>query len=605
LYTHTNMPLINPLSNLAFEALIKRCLWVCLLFNFITIAAIAASPQDHNSALFSAFKHLGDTAQNKRVEVASNIYKNTCRHLDEPTAMSILDSVELLAKKINDPALECSIYVLRADYYSVNRGYNQISIDYHQKAVDFATEHEMPIETAIYLHKKGLFYFTFSHNIEACKYFLQAYNKLKQVGLDNVPDISRYLAEQAQFYYALRDYDTARPLLQLALKYPISQIRIRINLTTAIGLIFRSTGHYPAAIDYFNRALKIAVAHKDTAWIAISKGNIGSVYFMHGDYQKAIPDLLVDYQASMRYKEFSNAAKTLLRLSHINIYYKQYAQATARVDSAEAMIKGSKEDVLPVIAEIYKQKGTLAQIAGRYKDAVTFINQYIASRDSIARRDNSGEVERIKFKSANENYRNQINNIKTIADVGAFKRNAVIFILFLLIIIFVMIFTRFRLNAKRDQELLLIRKKRVDEKLKNAAESLQLYTENLKQSNTLIETFKAEIERFKEQSTDRAGAEHLEKLMQAHIMTDDTWSEFKKLFTKAHGGFFTRLRNTYPYLTDTDMRLLSLVKLGLNNREMANMLGITVEGIKKSKQRLRKKMQLPAEIDIEHIVASF
>jgi tetratricopeptide (TPR) repeat protein/DNA-binding CsgD family transcriptional regulator len=599
------MSLISYSFNKNVPALFKQCLFFCLLLIFIHPLASANSRQDRNSVIFSSFKHLGDTAPTKRVELASNIYKSTCRHLDEPVAMSILDSVELLSKNINDLSLECSIYVLRADYYSVNRGYNSLSIDYHQKAIDFALRHEMPLETAIYLHKKGLFYFTFSHNIEACQYFLQAYDKFKQIGLDNVPDISRYLAEQGQFYYALRDYDSARPLLQLALKYPISQIRIRINLTTAIALIFRSTKNYPAAIDYFNKALDIAVAHKDTAWIAITKGNIGSVYFMQGDYQKAIPDLLVDYQACMKYKEFSNAAKTLLRLSHINIYYKQYAQATARVDSAEAMIKGSKEDVLGIMCEIYNQRSTLAQVSGQYKDAVMFTNKYQASRDSIARRDNIGEVERVKLKYATENYRNQISTIKTIADVGAFKRNAVIFILFLLIVIFVLVFNRFRLNAKRDQELLLIRKKRVDEKLKSAAESLKLYTENLKQNNALIETFKAEIERFKEQSTDRAGDEHLEKLMQAHIMTDDTWNEFKKLFTKVHGGFFARLRSTYPYLTDTDTRLLSLVKLGLNNREMANMLGITVEGIKKSKQRLRKKMELPSETDIEHIVASF
>jgi hypothetical protein len=167
----------------------------------------------------------------------------------------------------------------------------------------------------------------------------------------------------------------------------------------------------------------------------------------------------------------------------------------------------------------------------------------------------------------------------------------------------ILVFNRFRLDAKRDQEMLMIRKKRVDEKLKNAAESLQLYTENLKQNNALIEKFKAEIELFKAQSTDRNGAEHLEKLMQAHIMTDDSWNEFKKLFTKVHGGFFSKLRSSFPYLTDTDMRLLSLIKLGLNNREMSNMLGITIEGIKKSKQRLRKKMQLSPETDIEQAIA--
>ena len=85
--------------------------------------------------------------------------------------------------------------------------------------------------------------------------------------------------------------------------------------------------------------------------------------------------------------------------------------------------------------------------------------------------------------------------------------------------------------------------------------------------------------------------------------TISTWNEFKKLFNKVHTGFFLKLRRNFPHLTDTDMRLLSLIKLNLNNKEMANMLGITVEGIKKAKQRLRKKMQLPADTSFEEMLA--
>ena len=90
--------------------------------------------------------------------------------------------------------------------------------------------------------------------------------------------------------------------------------------------------------------------------------------------------------------------------------------------------------------------------------------------------------------------------------------------------------------------------------------------------------------------------------MQAHIMTDETWDEFKKLFEKVHAGFLYRVREKFIQATETDIRLLTLIKLGLSNREMANMLGVTTEALKKSRQRLRKKINLPDELSLEDVV---
>jgi len=46
-----------------------------------------------------------------------------------------------------------------------------------------------------------------------------------------------------------------------------------------------------------------------------------------------------------------------------------------------------------------------------------------------------------------------------------------------------------------------------------------------------------------------------------------------------------------------------MMKLKLSKREMAAMLGITAEGVKKSKQRLRKKTGVFEEDGLEDIVA--
>ena len=145
---------------------------------------------------------------------------------------------------------------------------------------------------------------------------------------------------------------------------------------------------------------------------------------------------------------------------------------------------------------------------------------------------------------------------------------------------------------------MLAEKRIVDEQLKSADAALQLYTENLLRKNILIEQFKLEIANLHKPGKAITDAGNLEKLLQAHIMTDDNWNDFKNLFSKVYPGFFINLNKSYPNLSTTDTRILTLIKLGLNNTEMSNMLGITIDGIKKSKQRLRKKISIDI---IDHI----
>ena len=45
----------------------------------------------------------------------------------------------------------------------------------------------------------------------------------------------------------------------------------------------------------------------------------------------------------------------------------------------------------------------------------------------------------------------------------------------------------------------------------------------------------------------------------------------------------------FPNLTDSNLRIIFLQKLGLNNVETAQILGITTDAVKKAKQRLKKK----------------
>ncbi|WP_170113555.1 hypothetical protein ABZR88_19985 [Mucilaginibacter yixingensis] len=519
--------------------------------------------------------------------------------------MRALDTLRQMATQWNDLSLQCAVLTFRADYYSATRGFNQQSIDYYQQAIEFAVSNELPIDEAISLQKKASYLFTFSRNTDACQCFLQAYEKFRQIGFKNVPNLSQYLAEQANFYYSLKDYDSAGTLLKQALDYPLQSERARINIINTLGLIYRNQSNYKDALNYFSSARNYAVASKDTAWLGIINGNIGSVYFRQNKYAQAEPLIRNDYETSIRFKDSVNAGTALLRLSRINIERSNLKLSEAELDTAEKLTVNKKFAInLISQVELNRQRAEVYQKSGRLAFAIKYSKQYEILKDSLNKRDNIVAVENVRLKWVAERHQAELEQLRNRGELSKFKRNAVIVILVLTIAVVSLLFNRYRSNARKNQQLLLAEKRRVDEELGNAVTLLKQYTENLKQNNAIIEKFKSEIANFKADSTDRKTTENLEKLLQARIMTDETWDEFKKLFSKVHGGFFTRLRKSYPNLTDTDTRLLSLLKLGLNNREMANMLGVTIEGVKKSKQRMRKKMELPAEAELEQVIAN-
>lgn len=573
-------------------------LWVLLLL--LSPVYSKAQSENHAVTLYSGLKkNILHSKKSKSVGIVSDIYRDSCRNLDEKTTMQVLDSVQLLAQQLHDGALVCCLYQLRADYYAIHRGYNRLSIDYYEKSINYAIAHHLQAETGIYLHKKGMFYFKFNHYTEAYLDFLKAYDRFKETGFEHIGHISRYMAEQARFYYLLKDYGKALTLLQEALLYPIKDQRVHTSLTTTTGLVYRSYHQYAKALYYFNQSLNIARAHKDSSMIGIAMGDIGSIYVIQGQYQAAIPYLAKAYVYCQKFGETGGSVTALLRLSDINLRKNEFKQAAIRMDSAVYLIPGSKNDTLTYYLELYKQRSYLYEKTGNLKAALLYNKKYNKVSDVLAERNSKVAVASAQLEWETEKYYSELKKIKARDEAEQFKRYALIAVIFLLIIIFILVFKRHRLKAKKDKEVLLTKKQQVDEKLESAAASLQLYTESLKQSNSLIEKFKEEIDQLKAQATDSAGVREIEELVQAHIMTDETWNEFKKLFSKVHTGFFVKLRRKYPNLTDTDMRLLALIKLDLNNKEMANMLGITIEGIKKAKQRLRKKMQLSSGLFIE------
>lgn len=557
----------------------------------LIIAGINSSCAAKPDTLQHIFDKLSKLAEPERAIVATTVYSKNLRKTNEKFTMSMLDHLHDLAGQWDDKRLQWAVYVMRADYYAVKERINPKSTAFYLEAIDFAVKNNMPVEDGIALNDIAVYLYINGHYNTACRYFLQSMEKLREVGLDKVPDIDKYLFNFGCFYYRLGDYESSRLLIEKALKYVLSPSHRRINYKNTLGLIYRNLRQYNTATNYFQQALQLAIAAKDTVWIGITKGNIGSCYFLEHQYTKAIPYIETDYNTSLKYNERRNAALALLRLIKINLDYKKLAPAGIQLDTVAHLLQNNRgDDYLKEMTSFYALKSDLCEQLGQDSRAIAYRKIYETYNDSLLKRDNLIAVQRVQMQYETDERLRELNKITAEARIREVKTDGGIAVLMLLLIILILVHNHQRLRSKKDKELLLAEKEMIDERLKNARIALHKFTENIRQKNVLIENFKQEIDKLSAQSVYKADADHLEKLLHAHIMTDENWTEFKRLFSKVYPGFFVNLNKQNPALSTTDTRMAALMKLGLNNAEMAHMLGITVEGIKKAKQRLRKKL---------------
>lgn len=146
------------------------------------------------------------------------------------------------------------------------------------------------------------------------------------------------------------------------------------------------------------------------------------------------------------------------------------------------------------------------------------------------------------------------------------------------------------LNKKLEEEVLVNKLT-----LKEQALSSQLL--QLMMKNEVLETVKNELQGIlKDEKRDQK--KQLKQLLQQvneSFNNDQYWEEYKLAFNQVHPHFFASLLQKQPDLTSNELKLLSLIKMNLSTQQVATLLGITLDSLRVSRYRLKKKLGLDAE----------
>ena len=95
------------------------------------------------------------------------------------------------------------------------------------------------------------------------------------------------------------------------------------------------------------------------------------------------------------------------------------------------------------------------------------------------------------------------------------------------------------------------------------------------------------------------------KLLENSLSTDEEWEDFKVKVGALNPNFYEQLFNKHPDLSKSEIRLLTLIKIGYSQKEIAKILVIEPDSVKKAKSRVRKKLELSSSIELSNYLSRF
>ncbi|MPM36653.1 Photosystem I assembly protein Ycf3 [bioreactor metagenome] len=333
-----------------------------------------------------------------------------------------------------------------------------------------------------------------------------------------------------------------------------------------IGAVYSKLDSNELAMKYFNDALTCFERIHYDKGIGISLGNIGYIFQKQGNYNKA-SDL---YLRSVEYLLDSKANYQLLNT------YQNICDVFKLMGKFEAALR-------------YNEKFLQLQDSIASADRVNKLIE-IDMQNKISQKDNEVKIlEQEKLISEKENKIRQIKQYLFIGGLG------LALILGLLLLRNMRVSIR---NIRLKQELLLSEKHQLATELKLKNKDIEFYALRIVEKNDFLENLNREIEALHGADEDFQSLMKITGAIRNSLNIDNETLELESKINAAYSGFMSRLEEKFPDLSKTDKRLCSLMVLGLTSKDIALIMKITPESVKKGRYRLRKKLNLESEDDI-------
>ncbi|MBL4704639.1 MAG: tetratricopeptide repeat protein, partial [Flavobacteriales bacterium] len=377
------------------------------------------------------------------------------------------------------------------------------------------------------------------------------------------------------------------------------------------GLVAKRLKRWDEAISAFRSAINI-IDSLDYKLInhAFVMGNLGSCYYAQGKLNQAYNCLTIDAAGSLMGKQTSSYLNAELILVEIDIQRRNLKKATNRLDTILVMFQDHLGPIQRLAAT--EQLMKLHKAKGNEIEYNFYTNQWMELNKQEFK--NKAEThQKLVHEYAANSLKHVTEQIETEKQLLAQKlivrqketeknqlKNWLIIIgLTLVLSIAIFGFLRYRsilklkqaqlYTALKDQEILELKVKEESRNVQSLSLELQVKQEF---SSSLINQLK------QYENLTNSDLKNIEIYIQNELDVKSTRAQLQNQMGDLSSEFYNSLKINYPQLTEVDLKLAAMIAMDMSNKEIAISKNISTESVKKTKYRLKKKLNLTTDVDL-------
>jgi len=154
---------------------------------------------------------------------------------------------------------------------------------------------------------------------------------------------------------------------------------------------------------------------------------------------------------------------------------------------------------------------------------------------------------------------------------------------------------------RSDKELVNLKNEKLQAEIEHKTSELASSALNLVQQKEFLAKVRDELQRLQQTGKDNVEVAEIKKIQRMLTKEDklgEQWQQFFIHFDKVHAGFLSMVKERYPSINQQELKLCAYLVMNLSSKEIAQLMAISVRGVEISRYRLRKKLQIPTEMNL-------
>ncbi len=472
----------------------------------------------------------------------------------------------------------------------------------------FLKEAKLPQEQALLLLLIGLDYTSAANYQQAIYHILEAEKKM--AGNDDAAIWGELLSSKGMIYLKLEKFEESKKHYEKAILY-FRQIRDSLPIGKCLGemaTVYSRMGDYTKSAALLEQALKIFKQLGRDDLVHSCTFNYSTDLLLNNKPKEALPYIYQTLHEDSVRNNLADLARGFGNLAYAYGLLKDYERAFFYYDQSIGIAR--EANLNDVVYVCYQDMSDTYAAKGDWKESLVYYKKYIALRDSIIGSETQQKI--IEIESKFENQQKEL-QLKALSQ-KVVQRNFWIVLAILALALTFLAFWKVRGDRSRDQEihstkealmqrtldLKALENAQLENKYVSQRQDLQDFGLDISRKNIFAETVHERLEDLSKLPATKVsqGIRELQSFVQSNQFVDKEKAVFQKKADEVNRAFFQKLDEVFGTLSPAEKELCGFIRLGLNNKDIAALKGISPSSAKMGRYRLRKRLSLDENIDI-------